>query len=89
MKLNKEGKTKIINELKTHETDTGSSDVQIGIITEEISNLTKHLDIHKKDFSARRSMLKLVGKRSALLKYLSRYNNERYLKLIAKLELRK
>ena len=88
MRLKAEVKQKTIQELKTHETDTGSPDVQIGLITEKIRNITEHLKTHKKDHSSRRGLIKLVGKRSALMKYLKRKNNERYAALISKLEIR-
>lgn len=88
MRLNAEVKQKTIQELKTHETDTGSPDVQIGLITEKIRNITEHLKTHKKDHSSRRGLIKLVGKRSALMKYLKRKNKDRYTTLISKLKIR-
>lgn len=88
MRLQKDIKVKTITELRTHETDTGSPEVQAGIITEKIKNLTEHLKQHKKDHSSRRGLIKLVGKRSALLKYLNRNDEKRYKDLISKLKIR-
>lgn len=69
--------------------DTGSCEVQCAVISKQINNLTEHLKIHKKDFSSRRGLLILVGKRRRLLNYLKDESNERYEDLIKKLELRK
>ncbi len=69
--------------------DTGSCEVQCAVISQQINNLTEHLKIHKKDFSSRRGLLILVGKRRRLLNYLKDESNERYEDLIKKLELRK
>ena len=82
-------KDNIIKKYATHKGDTGSPQVQIALLTAEIEDLTKHLQSHKKDFSSRRGLLKLVGKRSALLKYLIRSDIERYRQVKAKLGLRK
>lgn len=88
MRLKKEIKQQTIQGLKTHETDTGSPEVQIGLITEKIRNITEHLKNHKKDHSSRRGLINLVGQRSALLKYLDRCDNNRYKTLISKLSIR-
>ncbi len=88
MRLDKEVKQRTIGELKTHDTDTGSPEVQVGIITEKIRNLTEHLKMHKKDHSSRRGLIKLVGQRSSLLKYLNRNDGDRHKKLISKLKIR-
>ncbi|WP_255688335.1 30S ribosomal protein S15 [Tepidanaerobacter sp. GT38] len=85
----KEVKQSIINEYKLHENDTGSPEVQIAILTEKINQLTEHLKQHKKDYHSRRGLLKMVGKRRALLNYLKEKNLDRYKDLIEKLELRK
>lgn len=69
--------------------DSGSVEVQVALLTEEINNLTVHLKIHKKDHSSRRGLLRMVGRRSALLKYLNRTEEQRYRDLIAKLGIRK
>ncbi|WP_347274785.1 30S ribosomal protein S15 [Candidatus Kuenenia sp.] len=87
--MSKEAKQKIINDLKIHENDTGSSEVQIALLTGRINHLTGHLKVHKKDHASRRGLLQMVGNRSALLNYLSRTDRERYKKLINKLGLRK
>jgi len=87
--LNKEIKDKIIGQFKTHGGDTGSSEVQIALLTEEIKELTGHLQSHKHDFSSRRGLLKKVGQRRRLLKYLQRENLESYQELIGKLGLKK
>lgn len=71
------------------EKDTGSTEVQVAILTEQINALTAHLKVHKKDHHSRRGLLMLVGKRRNLLDYLSKKDKERYLTLIAKLGLRK
>ena len=88
MRLDKEVKEKTIQELKTHDTDTGSPEVQIGLITEKIRHLTEHLKEHKKDNSSRRGLINLVGQRSALMKYLRRRDSDRYKTLISKLGIR-
>lgn len=87
--ISKESKQKIINELKCHKTDTGSQEVQVGILTERINHLSNHLNEHKKDNTSRRGLLQMVGQRSALLKYLSSKDKERYKSLINKLGIRK
>jgi len=87
--LSKEEKQKIIGKYKVHENDTGSSEVQLAILTQEIINLTEHLKVHKKDFHSRRGLLKKVGRRRRLLEYLKTRDTERYKKLIKKLGLRK
>jgi len=89
MALNSERKTELLEAHRRHDSDTGSAEVQVAFLSERINQLTEHLKLHKKDHSSRRGLLKMVGKRSALLKYLSRVNRERYLGTIAKLGLRK
>jgi len=89
LSLGKEEKKKIIEEYKVHENDTGSSEVQLAILTQEINNLTEHLKAHKKDFHSRRGLLKKVGRRRRLLEYLKTKDTGRYKKLIKKLGLRK
>jgi len=89
LSLSKEEKQKIIEEYKVHENDTGSSEVQLAILTQTINSLTEHLKAHKKDFHSRRGLLKKVGRRRRLLKYLKTKDTERYKKLIKKLGLRK
>ncbi len=87
--LTKEIKDKLIAEHKVHESDTGSPEVQISLLTFRINDLNEHLKIHKKDHHSRRGLLKMVGKRRNLLKYLKNKDIERYRALIAKLGLRK
>ena len=89
MSLTIEKKTEIVKDHRRHDGDTGSAEVQIALLSERITQLTEHLKLHRKDHSSRRGLLKMVGKRSALLKYLSRLNRDRYLSTIAKLGLRK
>ncbi|WP_374721841.1 30S ribosomal protein S15 [Peribacillus tepidiphilus] len=89
MALTQERKNAIINEFKTHENDTGSPEVQIAVLTEEINNLNEHLRIHKKDHHSRRGLLKMVGKRRNLLTYLRNKDVTRYRELINKLGLRR
>ena len=81
-------KQQIIDEYKTHDTDTGSSEVQIALLTARIKQLTEHVKIHKKDNHTRRGLLKLVGQRRRLLRYLKGQSEERYFTLIQKLGIR-
>lgn len=87
--LDKKKKEKLIEKFKTHKSDTGSSQVQIAILTEEIKELTKHLKTHKKDFSSRRGLLRKVSLRRRLLKFLSKDNQASYENLVKKLKLKK
>ena len=87
--ISKDVKQRIINDLRVHESDTGSPEVQIALLSERINHLSDHLKEHKKDHTSRRGLLQMVGRRSALLKYLSSRDNERYKKLINKLGIRK
>ena len=87
--IRKEEKTAVIEANRTHETDTGSPEVQIAILTARIRELTEHLKIHKKDNHSRRGLLKMVGKRRRLLDYLAKKDIERYRAVIAKLGIRK
>lgn len=87
--LRKEEKTAVIVENRTHETDTGSPEVQIAILTKRINELTEHCKVNKKDHHSRRGLLKMVGRRRNLLNYLMKKDIERYRALISKLGLRK
>ena len=87
--LRKDEKTAVIEANKTHETDTGSPEVQIAILTKRISDLTEHLKVHKKDNHSRRGMYKMIGKRRNLLNYLKKNDIERYRTIIEKLGIRK
>ncbi len=82
-------KKKIVEEYGRHESDTGSAEVQVAILTERINQLEEHMRTHKKDFSSRRGLLTMVGKRSSLLKYLIRSDIARYRQVKSKLGLRK
>jgi small subunit ribosomal protein S15 len=84
-----ESKEEIIRENRTREGDTGSPEVQVAVLTRRIGHLTEHLREHKHDYHSRRGLLKLVGKRRRLLKYLQKKDVERYRALIAKLGLRR
>ena len=89
MSITAEEKTQILSEHKIHEKDTGSPEVQIALLTKRITELTEHLRTHKKDHSSRRGLLKMVSKRNALLKYLTREDRTRYQQIIGRLGLRK
>ncbi|MDQ0230485.1 30S ribosomal protein S15 [Metabacillus malikii] len=89
MAITQERKNELIAEYKTHESDTGSPEVQIAILTEDINNLNEHLRVHKKDHHSRRGLLKMVGKRRNLLTYLRNKDVTRYRELINKLGLRR
>ena len=89
MPMTAEKKSEIMADHRRHGGDTGSAEIQVALLTERITTLTEHLKAHKKDHSSRRGLLKMVGKRSALLKYLASQNRARYLETIQKLGLRK
>lgn len=89
MALTPERKQEIIKEFQIHENDTGSPEVQIAILTERINYLNEHLKVNKKDFHSRRGLLKMVGKRRALLDYLKENDFERYRNIVNKLGLRR
>lgn len=89
MTITGEAKKKIVREHAIHEGDTGSVEVQVALLTARINHLADHLQTHKKDHASRRGLLKMVGKRNSLLKYLSNTEPQRYRDLIAKLGLRK
>lgn len=86
--LDKITKDKIIKKFKTHDQDTGSAEVQIAILTEEITRLTEHLKGHKKDFSSRRGLIKKVNQRRKLLKFLQREDKTSFEDLVKKLKLK-
>ncbi|MCW1908001.1 MAG: 30S ribosomal protein S15 [Candidatus Saccharibacteria bacterium] len=87
--ISSEKKSVVVKDLQAHKTDTGSPEVQVGILTERIKELTEHLKVNKKDFAARRGLLQMVGKRRRLLRYLASKNSKSYLDLIQKLGIRK
>ncbi len=86
--IDKKVKQRIINKFKKHDNDTGSTEVQIAILTEEIKQLADHLKMHKQDHSSRRGLLKKVGERRRLLKYLQKENEESFIDLAKKLKLK-
>ncbi len=87
--LAQEIRTDIIQENKLHESDTGSAEVQVALLTRRINDLTQHLRVHRKDHHSRRGLLKMVGQRRRQLAYLNKTDVERYRAIIAKLGLRK
>ena len=87
--MTKERKQEVINAFKREANDTGSSEVQIALLTERINELTEHLKVHKKDNHSRRGLLKMVGQRRNMLNYLQKKDEERYKVLVEKLGLRK
>ena len=89
MTISADVKKKIVEDNRRHDGDTGSAEVQIALLTARINHLTGHLGSHKKDHASRRGLLKMVGKRSSLLKYLSQTAPQRYREIIGKLGLRK
>lgn len=89
MVLSKENKTAVIEENRINKDDTGSTDVQVALLTKQINDLSSHLSTHKKDFHSRRGLLKMVGHRRRLLDYLNESDPKRYQELIKKLKLRR
>ena len=89
MPLVKEQKDIIIADFRAHDVDTGSSEVQIALLSARINYLTEHFKTHKKDHHSRRGLLKLVGRRRRLLDYLRRQDHERYQRVIARLGIRR
>ncbi len=89
MGMQKELKKELIEGNRVHETDTGSPEVQIALLTERIKHLSDHLKVHKKDHTSRRGLLMMVGQRATLLKYLKGRNEESYKNLIKKLGIRR
>ena len=89
MAYTSESKKEVIGKLKTHETDTGSPEVQVGLLTHRIYYLTEHLKTHKKDHHSRRGLLMLVGRRRRLLNYVKKKDVQRYRTLIEALNIRR
>jgi small subunit ribosomal protein S15 len=87
--MEKERRAELIAEYRTHEGDTGSPEVQVAILTERIRELTEHLRYHKKDHATRRGLLQMVGKRTAMLRYLRRKDEVRYRTVVQRLGLRR
>ncbi|MBK6897936.1 30S ribosomal protein S15 [bacterium] len=88
MAMNKDQKDQVISQFRKHESDSGSPEVQIALLTARINHLTEHFKTHKKDFHSRRGLLKMVGQRKRLLNYLKRKNLESYRSLIKELGIR-
>lgn len=89
MSLDKQKKAKVVEKFKTHKTDTGSSEVQIALLTERINEVTDHLKKHNKDFNSRRSLLKMVGRRRRLLNYLKQKDETTFKTIVKDLKIRK
>jgi len=89
MALQKDVKQDVIGKYRLHDKDSGSPEVQIALLTERINVLTKHFQVHKKDFASRRGLLKLVGRRRKLLDYLKKSRVEKYREIIKELNIRK
>ncbi|MDO5581446.1 MAG: 30S ribosomal protein S15 [Planctomycetia bacterium] len=87
--MNKEEKQQIITDYRRNDKDTGSAEVQIALLTKKINALTEHMKINKKDFSTRRGLLQMVGRRRRLLDYLKRTNQDGYVEVIKRLGIRK
>jgi small subunit ribosomal protein S15 len=85
----KEKKTKIIDTFKVHSRDTGSTEVQVALLTERINSLSEHFRVHKKDYHSRRGLLSLVGRRRRLLNYIKKKDVKKYEQILDKLNLRK
>lgn len=89
MSLQGNKKQEVIGKFRTHATDTGSTEVQVALLSTRINELSKHFDAHKKDHSSRRGLISMVGQRRRLLTYLKKSNKDSYLKLIGELGIRK
>jgi small subunit ribosomal protein S15 len=87
--ISSEHKSEVIQSYRTHDTDTGSPEVQIALLTKRIEHLTEHFKVHAKDHHSRQGLLKMVGQRRRLLDYLKRKNPDRYRQIISRLGLRK
>jgi small subunit ribosomal protein S15 len=87
--LAKETKVQILNDFRSHESDTGSSQIQVALLSKRINELTEHFKIHKKDNHSRRGLLKMVSQRRSLLDYMKRTDIERYHEVVTRLGLRK
>ena len=89
MTLTQQRKQELMTEYQVHETDTGSADLQVAVLTERINQLTTHLKANKKDHSSRRGLLKMIGRRKRLLAYIQNKDTSRYQQLIARLGIRR
>ncbi|KKI99100.1 30S ribosomal protein S15 [Prochlorothrix hollandica] len=88
MSLTQEQKQELINTYQVHETDTGSADLQVALLTERITRLSGHLKTNKKDFASRKGLLKMIGRRKRLLAYINKQDQNRYRALITRLGIR-
>jgi small subunit ribosomal protein S15 len=88
MALTQQRKQEIMGDFQTHETDTGSADVQVAMLTDRITKLSAHLKINQKDFASRRGLMMMISRRKRLLAYIQRENADRYKALIARLGIR-
>ncbi|OCR02676.1 30S ribosomal protein S15 [Oscillatoriales cyanobacterium USR001] len=88
MALTQQRKQEIMGEYQAHETDTGSADLQVAMLSDRINQLSTHLRANQNDFSSRRGLMQLIGRRRRLLSYIKRQNQERYQALIARLGIR-
>ena len=89
MSISNERKQAVIGEYRTHDSDTGSPEVQVAILTARVRHLTEHLKIHRKDHASRRGLLKMVGRRARLLRFVQKGDYERYVALIQRLGIRR
>jgi small subunit ribosomal protein S15 len=89
MSITNERKQEVIGEYRTHDSDTGSAEVQVAILTERVRHLTEHLKIHSKDHASRRGLLKMVGRRQRLLRFVQKCDHGRYVALIQRLGIRR
>lgn len=89
MSISDDRKQEVIGEYRTHDKDTGSAEVQVAILTERVRHLTEHLKVHRKDHASRRGLLKMVGQRARLLRYLQGVEWTRYTELIKRLGIRR
>lgn len=89
MALTQQRKQELITEYQVHETDTGSADLQVAMLTDRINQLTQHLKSNDKDHSSRRGLLKMIGRRRRLLSYINKQDSDRYRQLIARLGIRR
>lgn len=87
--MTKERRQELVTGFRVHESDSGSPEVQIALLTERINYITDHMKSHQKDHASRRGLLKLVGRRNSLLRYLAKRDNKRYRHIIGRLGLRK
>ena len=88
MSLTQEQKQQIVSEYQIHETDTGSADLQVAVLTEKINRLSNHLKANKKDYSSQRGLMKMIGQRKRLLGYINKQDQGRYKALITRLSIR-